>query len=107
MRLPYQARKDRGLSAMNVKELKNFLGNFPDDAEIIVEANNHYSDLDEGITNASLVELKDKMQVLIFGNSSQADRKHDGCYEHDGYNLGEKRYLKTWNEDNGLKTYND
>ena len=88
---------------MTVKELKEFLNNFPDDAEVVTEAFHQYGD---DITYASLIGWgKENNSILVIGNSTKADENHGGSGKSDEYNLKDKRYIKTWNKWRGFKEF--
>jgi hypothetical protein len=72
---------------MTVKELKTFLNDFPDDAIVTTETNNHYTT--DGIYYASLLETENEKYLMI-GNTHQLD-KH-------GYNLRNIKINKAWNK---------
>jgi hypothetical protein len=83
---------------MTVKELKEFLNQFPDDAIVCTDTNNHYSD--EGIEYATLVECEDdktgKEKLLFVGNTRHVGKLLDGIgkYEMHEYNLSELKIIK-------------
>lgn len=57
---------------MTVKDLKEFLNEFPDDAKVCTDTNNHYST--DGIEYATLIQTENK-KILFIGNTI-----HDGEY---------------------------
>lgn len=82
---------------MTRKEFQKFLEQFPKDAIICTDTNNHYST--DGITYATLVECEDnnKNQKLLFiGNTRHVGNLLDGVgkYEQWEYNLEELKILK-------------
>lgn len=57
---------------MNVKKLKEFLSNFPDDAIVCTDTNNHTSN--DGITCATLFKSPQNGERLLYiGNGSMMD----------------------------------
>ena len=79
---------------MNRKELQEFLNNFPEDAEICTETNNHYSF--DGITRATLIDTKNDGEILFIGNCTQLDRH--------GYNVTGESVVKAWSLYNGFNS---
>jgi hypothetical protein len=74
---------------MTVKDIKELLNKFPDNAIVTTETNNHYTF--DGIYYASLLETENR-KYLILGNTNQLDG-HE-------YNLRNVKINKTWNKFN-------
>lgn len=96
---------------MKNKQLQDWLKQFPDDIEIGMEVNNHWTD--EEITHASLIQFNDNEgvgEILIFGNTCQAPKKYGGYIREgyaSGYNIKGEKYLQSWSLFDGFKNYNE
>uniref|UniRef100_A0A6M3XKJ8 Uncharacterized protein n=1 Tax=viral metagenome TaxID=1070528 RepID=A0A6M3XKJ8_9ZZZZ len=82
---------------MNVKELKEFLNEFPDEAIVNTETSNHYNV--DGIRCATLVNSGDEL-ILFLGNTAH-DNKNNA-----EYNLNDYKFIKRKSVyfDNGYMT---
>jgi len=79
---------------MNIKDLKEFLNNFPEDAEVCTETDNHYSF--DSITSATLIDTENNGKFIFIGNCTQLDRH--------GYNVRGESVIKKWSLYSGFNS---
>jgi len=78
---------------MTVKEFKKFLSQFPDDAKVCTDTNNYYSA--DGISYATLIEIGDNGEKILFVGNTRHVGSEYGEYENYEYNLRNLKIIKT------------
>ena len=73
---------------MNIKELKEFLNQFPEDTFVTTQANGHYSLA--GIFYADFFEIEGNEKFLCIGNSDLLSRRQ-------GYNVRGFKLIQRFN----------